>query len=56
VPTSDALEVRARVSGQQNVADAATGSQDGVTYRYTYRYTYVSGTDAKVNFADKCSR
>jgi len=52
VPTSDALEVRARVSGQQNVADAATGSQDGVTYRYTY----VSGTDAKVNFADKCSR
>ena len=52
MPTSDAFEVGARVSGQQNVADAATGSQD----RVTYIYTYVSSTDAKVNFADKCSR
>ena len=42
MPTSDALEVGARVSVQQNVADAATGSQDGVTYIYTYVSGYVS--------------
>lgn len=32
MPTSDALVIEDRVFWQKNVADAATGSQDRVTY------------------------